>query len=272
MKRKHYKKQHNSAPPLTKFDKAIYAVAIVLSGVLPLALMLGLLFLRWYIAFSEDGTVALAETAHPLLLLPLFLLLFLSGAIFFIVKKQNKAAIFGDKKAKYAWGEEPFFSKNKHPKPERQQRMRRKVCTVWCVALVICLLLATPGVYSRTTLTEDLHLHHYNPFNSQEEEAPGRFEAVELKLFLASSGGRYSLSLYWTFSISIRTSESKQTFRCDAYATRGLDNMLDWMEKVVSRADRFTVKRAERAEDLFDDLNMTDEQIARFNALLARGE
>lgn len=270
MKRKHYKKRHNSAPRLTKLDKAIYNVAIVLSGVILLTLVLGLLFLRRSIAFSEAGTVALAETWEPLLSIPLLLFLFLSGVIFFLMKKQDKVAIFGDKKAKYAWGEEPFFSKNKHPKTERQKKKRRIALTAWFVGLAICLLLAAPGVFSRTTLTEDYHLHHYNMFNAQEEEAPERFEAVELKIFNASSGSRYSVRIYWTFSVSVRTAESNQTFRYDAYSTRGLDDMLDWVEGVVDRADRFTVKNAEKARKLFEERNMTQEQIARFSALLAR--
>ena len=265
MKRKHYKKRHNSAPRLTKLDKAIYNVAIVLSGVILLALVLALLFLRRSIAFSDPATVALAETWKLLLPIPLFLFLFLSSVIFLIVKKQDKVAIFGDKKAKYAWGEDPLFSKNRHPKTERQKKKRRIVLTAWLVGLAICLLLAAPGVFSRTTLTEDYHLHHYNMFNAQEEEAPER------KIFLASHG-RYSIRFYWTFSVSVRTAESNQTFRYDAYSTRGLDDMLDWVEGVVDRAERFTVKRAEHAEGLFRDLSMTDEQIARFNALLARSE
>lgn len=264
MKNRGKKRKYNSRPRLTKRDKAIYNILLGLSCAVPIALTFLLIFVRRRIGFSVVGTIAVADPFALLLVLPLFMFLFLSGLIFSISKKQEKVAIFGDKKVKYAWGEEPLFSKHRHPKTPMQKKKQRVAVIAWCSALVVLLLLAFPSIFSRTTLTKELHIQHYNAFNVLAEETPSRFEASEFKIFYVGKGA------HWTFSITIQTENGTQEFRRGDFSG-SLDEVFEKLFEIVDRSDRFTVKRANRAQSLIEDYKMTPEQSEKLYALLARG-
>lgn len=267
MKRKHYQKRHNSAPPLTKLDKAVYNFCIALSFAVPLALAFFLVFLRRRIAFSEPETAAVAIPTPLFLVIPLLVFLFLSGFLFFLFKKSGKVAIFGNKEAKYAWGEEPLFSKNRHPKTERQKSVFCKRLAAWSAGLALCLILAFPSVFTRTTLTEDFRLRHYNMFNVLTEEETEPFESAELNIFRVFKSGKVNCD----FSVYVKTSEGGCTFR-EGDHKGDMSDALGLVEGIADRAEHFAVKNAENAPQLYENREMTPEQIARFEALLARAE
>ena len=138
----------------------------------------------------------------------------------------------------------------------------------WCVGLVASLLLAVPSVFCRTTLSADGCLRRYDALNARAAEAE-RFSSAALEISLIQKEGERA---YRTFAVIVETPEGTTTFRSDGGFADDLDEVLAAVESVADRAERFTVKNAEEAEALCESLHMTDGQIARFEALLARAE
>lgn len=263
MKRKQNKKRRTSRPKLTKLDNAIYLSLIVLSTALMFVLIVLLLLLRDRLAHSVEGTIGVAEEYSLLLALPLLVFLFLSAFIFFFSKKIEKIPIFGSKKIKYAYGEEPIFARNRQAKTSRRKHRTRVGAMVWCVALTLLVLIAFPCVFTRTTMTDDLHLHHYNAFNVHEEYVLESKDAATFKIFYVSGRGAH----YWTFSVVLQTDEDRYEFRYNNFSGAP-DEVLELLLTLKDRVGSVTVENADKAEKLIDEYEMTPSQAAKLQALL----
>lgn len=255
---------HNSAP-LTKRDVILCLVGVVIAAGVAVGLIALLLTLRRKIAFSEAETVAVAKSGYALLAIPLYVVVFAAVLKLFINKTDKKIAAFVEKEAQ---AEASRSSEDELTLAERRKKRRRIALTMWCVGLVVGLLLAAPSVFCRTTLTADGRLRQYNALNACTAETE-RFSSVALEISLIDKEGERA---YRTFAVTIETPKGVLTFRSDGGFVDDLDAVLTGVENAADRAERFTVRNAADAEALCESLHMTDEQIARFNALLARAE
>ena len=263
MKRKQNKKRRNSRPKLTKLDNAIYLSLIVLSTALMFVMIVLLLLLRDRLAHSVEGTIGVAEEYSLLLALPLLVFLFLSAFLFLFGKRLEKIPIFGSKKIKYAYGEEPLFARNRQAKTGRQKHPTRVGATVWCISLGLLVLTAFPCVFTRTTMTEDLRLQHYNAFNVPREYVIDSRAAATVKLFYVYGRG----SRYWTFSIVVQTDEDRSEFRYNNFSGTP-DEVLETLLALKDRVGSLTVKNADKAEKVIEEYGMTPSQTEKFLALL----
>ena len=262
---KSHRKSKNSRPWLTKKDKTIYNVLIVLSMALPLLLAIFYLIAKDRIAYTVAGTVAYANDYRELLTIPFWMFIIFCPFILLETLKTSRVPIFGNQKIKYVWGEEPIFAKKTRPMPQKKKRRVVTVAAILCTVFVLLTALAFPWLYTRTTITEDMHLHEYNAFNIETKDRPlAQSEAVSLKIFYEhprNSAG------YWTLLFTVQPENMK--FRLDGCVD--LDHMLDLLEvlKAALPAENFTVIGAENAAKLIADQDLTTEQAARLYALIA---
>lgn len=255
---------HNSAP-LTKRDVILCLVGVVVAAAVTVGLIALLLTLRRKIAFSEAGTVAVARSGYALLAIPLYVVVFAAVLKLFINKTDKKIAAFVEKEAQ---AEASRSFEDELTLAERRKKRRRIALTVWCVGLVASLLLAVPSVFCRTTLSADGCLRRYDALNARAAEAE-RFSSAALEISLIQKEGERA---YRRLAVTVETPEGMTTFRSDGGFADDLDEVLAAVESVADRAERFTVRNAADAEALCESLHMTEGQIARFNALLARAE
>lgn len=262
---KSHRKSKNSRPWLTKKDKTIYNVLIVLSMALPLLLAILYLISKERIAYTVAGTIVAANDARGLLVIPFWVFVIFCPFILLETLKTSRVPIFGNQKIKYVWGEEPIFAKKARPMPAAKKRRIVKTAVILCTVFVLLFTLAFPWLFTRTTITEDFRLHEYNAFNVETKDRPlAQSEAVSLKIFYEhprNSAG------YWTLLFTVQPENMK--FRLDGCVD--LDHMLDVLEalKAALPAENFTVKGAENASKLIADQDLTPEQAARLYALIA---
>ena len=261
---KSHRKSKNSRPWLTKKDKTIYNVLIVLSMALPLLLAILYLISKERIAYTVAGTIVAANDARGLLVIPFWVFVIFCPFILLETLKTSRIPIFGNPKIKYVWGEEPIFAKKARPMPATKKRRIVKTSVILCTIFVLLSALAFPWLYTRTTITEDMHLHEYNAFNVEtEDRLLTQSEAVTVRVFYVHPRYRDD---HWTLSFTVQP-EGKE-FRLDSQIS--VDQMLDVLEalKAALPTEKFTVKGAENASKLIDDQHLTDAQAARLCELL----
>lgn len=255
---------HNSAP-LTKRDVILCLVGVVTAAAVTVGLIALHLILRRRIAFSEAETVAVAKSGYALLAIPLYVVVFAAVLKLFINKTDKKIAAFVEKEAR---AEASRSFEDERTLAERRKMKLRVSLAAWCVGLVVGLLLAAPSVFCRTTLTADGCLRQYNALNACTAQTE-RFPSAALEISLIQKEGERA---YRRLAVTVETPEGMTTFRSDGGFADDLDAVLTGVENAADRAERFTVRNAADAEALCESLHMTDEQIARFTALLARAE
>lgn len=261
MKLKRYRKSSNSRPELTPTDRTIYTVLMILSVAVPFVLLFLLLYMRPRIAYSVSGTVAVAEENSQLLCLPLLFFLFLCPLCVLHEMKNRRIPIFGERYTHYAWGEEPIFSKDKHPNPAQRIKTRRRVFA-FCIAFVLLLALAIPSIFTRTTITEDQRICRFNAFNIQTSSRPlAQSEAVTVRLFRVIRRG----SNYYELSFKVQP-ENREFRMTDAKDTDQFLNDL-FMLKMSLPKDKFKITGERRADKLIADRSLTPMQAAQLYAL-----
>lgn len=261
---KSHRKSKNSRPWLTKKDKTIYNVLIVLSMALPLLLAIFYLIAKDRIAYMVAGTIVAANDARGLLVIPFWVFAIFCPFLILESMKSSRVPIFGNQKIKYVWGEEPIFAKKARPMPAAKKRRIVKTAVILCTVFVLLFTLAFPWLFTRTTITEDFRLHEYNAFNVETKERPlDQSEAVTVRVFYVHPRYRDD---HWTLSFTVQP-EGKE-FRLDSQIS--VDQMLDVLEalKAALPAEKFTVTGAENAGKLISDQHLTPEQAARFYIIL----
>ena len=261
---KSHRKSKNSRPWLTKKDKTIYKVLLVLSIALPFLLLILYLIARERIAFTVAGTVAYANDYRELLTIPFWMFIIFCPFTVLETLKTSRVPIFGNPKVRYVWGEEPIFAKKTRPMPKKKKRRIVTIAVILCTVFVLLLALAFPWLYTRTTITEDFRLHEYNAFNVETKDRPlAQSEAVSLKILYEHP--RYSAG-YWTLSFTVQPENME--FRLDGCVDP--DHMLDVLEAVKATlpAENFTVKGAKNVGKLIADRDLTPDQAARLCTLL----
>lgn len=234
---------------------------MILSAAVPFVLLFLLLYMRPRIAYSVSGTVAVAEENSQLLCLPLLFFLFLCPLCVLHEMKNRRIPIFGERYTHYAWGEEPIFSKDKHPNPALRIKTRRRVFA-FCIAFVLLLALAIPSIFTRTTITEEHRICRFNAFNVQTSSRPlSQSDSVTVRLFRVIRRG----SAYYELSFKVQP-ENREFRMTDATdKDQFLNDLL--LLKILLPEDQFKITGERRADKLIADRSLTPEQAEKIYAL-----
>lgn len=263
-------------PALSRGDKAIYIMLMILSPVAGF----GLLYLatRWQIRIAAEGG-ALAAATNPLGGVLLFLFAFFHAGIF-LQLKQDKVHLFGRRDITYGppqWREAyPIF--RKHPKVERKPgelwslRWRwRAYLTAWAVVLLVFFLLLCP----RSAWNADGSVVVYNSFNQvREEYTIEEIDQVCFETAFFRTGGKYTRHYKSGVQACVTTSDG-EVFRFDYrdfnYISDESDDGLRAMVKLKAIFDpdivEYRIDPENDLEDVISDRNYNEEMIALLHQL-----
>ena len=253
--KKRKKDTAHRTPPLSKLDRAIYIIAMLLFGPLILGILIGWDELHERIAFRDPNVIAFK--AGIFAVFPF--LLFLVGVLIALACcYSSKRPIFGDKTIRYGdypWKTDlfPLFGPQRKAVRRRdsEQRFRTAVHRIAAVALILSLLTASLGVYRRTCLRDDRTIVTYNSLNQAGEPVsiPRGCDRITIKAekFTYRSGAPS-----WYYGVIIYSADGKKyeftsrDFNCGH--TDCIRQML--AIKALFSPGQITVER----EDLLDDV------------------
>ena len=253
--KKRKKDTAHRTPPLSKLDRAIYIIAMLLFGPLILGILIGWDELHERIAFRDPNVIAFK--AGIFAVFPF--LLFLVGVLIALACcYSSKRPIFGDKTIRYGdypWKTDlfPLFGPQRKAVRRRasEQRFRTAVRRIAAVALILSLLTASLGVYRRTCLRDDRTIVTYNSLNQAGEPVsiPRGCDRITIKAekFTYRSGAPS-----WYYGVIIYSADGKKyeftsrDFNCGH--TDCIRQML--AIKALFSPGQITVER----EDLLDDV------------------
>ena len=190
---KRKKKTAHRTPPLSKLDRAIYMIAMLLFVPLILGILIGWDELHERIAFRDPNVIAFKAGIFGVF--PF--LLFLVGVLIALACcYSSKRPIFGDNTLRYGdypWKTDlfPLFGPQRRTVRRRasEQRFRTVVRRIAAVALILSLLLAALGVYRRTCLRDDRTIVTYNSLDQAGEPVsiPRDCERIMFRAKIAGS-------------------------------------------------------------------------------------
>ena len=233
---KRKKRYHKSTLPVA--DKIVYWILFVLIFVVVIALLLGQLFLRRYIAFSAPDVVAVRDRASLLLALPSLLAIFLGVFIPCVSCYQKNQPIFGrqwlKRKAKFA-PNKPFCTEKSNPeflaKKAKQKRKERWRKSLLCILLGSLMVPALFSFWSRDALQNDGSLKRYNILNSLCREYDSKeIVSVELdcQLIIKGTYSRYNLSKKVEVFMTFTYNDGRR------YSFRTSDFQGDWLLQMTA--------------------------------------
>lgn len=241
------KKRLHQMPPLAFADKLIYWAVFVALCVAYCVLLLGPLYLRHKIAFSDVGVIAVEDNASTWWLIVPWMTFFLMTFILWLQPYQKRIPIFGRKNFKYgppAWPKVyPLFMKNKPPVwvSERKKKERKQIAIILLVVLLVSFIPFPWSLYGRDCLFYDGSIVQYNMFNGPIHEfATGDIEDIEIETFRYSTG-RYNTKQHWGVQMVFKTDSGKKcTFEHrDFRSDTNIETIywLEWMLTVKKRYD-----------------------------------
>lgn len=263
-------------PALSRTDKVIYHVLMILSPVLGF----GLLYLatRWQSAIAAEGGTVAAVT-NPLGGMLLFLFAFFHAGIF-LQLKQDKVHLFGRRDITYGppqWREAyPIF--RKHPKVERKPdelwslRWRwGAYLTAWAVVLAVFFLTLCP----RDAWNADGSVTVWGSFDQVKKEyTVEEIDQVCFETDFFRTGGRRSSRYEAGVQVYVTTADG-EVFRFDYsdfnYLSGEADDGLSAMVKLKDIFDpgiiEYRIDPENDLEDVISDRNYNEEMIELLHLL-----
>jgi len=260
-------------PPLSLVDKLIYWTIIVLLCVAYFIFLLGPLYLRRQIAFSDTAVIAVEDNASTWWLIVPWMTFFLMTFILWLQPYQKRIPIFGRKNFKYgppAWPKiYPLFMKNKPPVwvSERKKKERKQIAIILLVVLLVSFIPFPWSLYGRDCLFYDGSIVQYNMFNGPIHEfATGDIEDIEIETFRYSTG-RYNTKQHWGVLMVFKTDSGKKyTFEHrDFRSDTNFETIywLEWMLTVKKRYDLSIIHYdgLEKLDRVIADRNLSQEEV-----------
>ena len=277
-KPKSKRKSQHRRPSLSILDKTIYWVALFLSFIAVLLSIYALDDVRSWIAFRDPAVIAHAEHASALFALFLTLYAEISLLTSLMVALEEKKAIFGNPKVHYGqepWDKDyyPLLDRRRHsvPIPPSEQRLRRKILSLWCAGLLLCLSLAPFSFFGRNCLHTDNSIVSYNAVNRVSATYSQKdFSRLTIQTRYISS---YRTSSYWVYEMEIEMYDGQQfSFSNQDFDWRdgnrndiSLDKMLE--VKALFLPDAITYKGAENVDKVAEDRGLNESQIRQLHQL-----
>lgn len=246
-------------PPLSFVDKLIYWLFFLLLCVIYFCLLLGPLYLRQQIAFSDASVIAAAERISVWWLILPWMTFFLMSFIWWLQKYQGRIPLFGIRNFRYgppAWPKVyPLFMKNKPYVwvSQRKKQEKKQIAAALLILLLISFIPFPWSLYGRDCLYSDGSIVQYNMFNSQSRVFTlGDISEMEIETYHYSTG-KYARRTHWGVRLVLQTTEGKQ-FTFDQGDFRGIASaeIPFWLEEMLdmkNRCDPAKV-RYDGAEDL----------------------
>lgn len=273
------KRKQNQMPPLSFLDKLIYWLILILLCMAYLLLLLGTLYLRKKIAFSDQTVMATSDGASFLWFIVPWMTFVLMTFGPWVNAFQERKPIFGRKNFKYgppAWPKVyPLFMKNKPYVwvSEKKQKLRKQIAVILLVVVLICFIPFPLSLYGRACLCSNGSVVEYNMFNKQVHKfGTEEITDVEIETYW-NRGGRRSITRNWGIQMVVKTdSGQKYVFKCgdfrDDINAERLETMLS-----VKACYNSAVIHYSGVEDLayvITDLNLNQDEIAMLYELFGR--
>lgn len=276
------KKRLHQMPPLSFVDNLIYWAIFVLLCVAYFVLLLGPLYLRHKIAFSDTAVIAVEDNASTWWLIVPWMTFFLMTFILWLQPYEKRIPIFGRRNFKYgppAWPKVyPLFMKNKPPVwvSERKKKERKQIAVILLVVLLVSFIPFPWSLYGRDCLNYDGSIVQYNMFNRQTHEfTSGDIADIEIETFRYSTG-RYNTKRHWGVQMVFKTDSGKKytfehrDFRSDTHSETIY--WLEWMLNIIKRYDPSIIHNdgLEDLERVIADRDLSQEEVQKLHQLFGQ--
>lgn len=241
------KKRMHEMPPLSFLDKLIYWTAFVLLCVAYGALVLGPMYLRNQIAFSNPAVIAAIDHFSTMWLMVPWLTFFLMTFLLWHGPYQKRIPIFGKRNFKYgppAWPKiYPLFMKDKPHVwvSERAKKDRKRLAVILLIILLISFIPLPWSLYGRDCLRNDGSIVQYNMFNRETDVfTSGDIADLEIEAYRYTTG-KYASKAHYGVRLIFRTDSGEKFIFAhrDFRSDREFDTVywLEWMLRIIERYD-----------------------------------
>ena len=267
------KKQMHRMPPLSFVDKTIYWLIFLLLCIADFLLIMGPLYFRHTVPFSDRSVAAVEDNISICWLCVPWMTFFLMTFILWLQPYQNRKPIFGKRNFKYgppAWPKEyPLFMKNKPYVfvSERKKKERKQISALLLVILLISFIPLPWSLYGRDCLRYDGSIVQYNMFNKEVHNySSGEIENIIIKACRYRTG-KSSKKSHWGVRMVFTTNSGKKyvfaqsEFRDDFKSDHQL--WLETMLKVKQRYDPYVIsyEGIENLDRVIEDCNLSAKDI-----------
>ena len=262
-------------PPLSFADKLIYWSIFLLLGAAYLILLLGPLYLRRRIAFSDAAVIASDDHASIFWLGVPWMTFFLMTFILWLQPYQDRRPIFGLKNFKYgppAWPKAyPLFMKNKPYVwvSDRKKKERKQIAVILLMILLVSFIPFPWSLFGRDCLIYDGSIVEFNMFNSQTREfRSGDIADIEIETYRYSSG-KYAKTTRWGVRMVFKTDGGgKYIFEDRDFRNPPDSQIRYWLEAMLAVKQRYDpgIVHYDGLEDLervIADRNLNQEEIQK---------
>lgn len=240
------KKRMHQMPPLSFGDKLIYWSGFLLLFVSYFILMLGPVYWRYQIAFSDSEVVAALDHASILWLIVPWMTFFLMSFILWLQPYQNRIPIFGRRNFKYgppAWPKiYPLFMKNKPYVwvSDRKKNGKKQTAVILLVVLLISFIPFPWSLYGRDCLLHNGSIVQYNMFNRQTHEfESGEISEVKVETYRYFTG-KYTKTRHYGVRMIFETDSGKRyTFEDREFRRDHSSESLYWLDRMLTVKKRF---------------------------------
>lgn len=266
------KKRLHQMPPLSFVDKLIYWTIIVLLCVAYFVLLLGPLYLRYQIAFSDAAVIAAGDHASIFWSMVPWMTFFLMTFILWLQPYQKRIPIFGRRNFKYgppAWPKiYPLFMKNKPPVwvSERKKKERKQIAVILLVVLLVSFVPFPWCLYGRDCLRSDGSIVQYNMFNSQTHEfSAGDIADIEIETYRHSTGTRFKTRHWGIRMVFLTDSGREYAFEHKEFRKDQQADFVYWLEAMLRLKKRYDPSiihygGAENLDLFIADMNLSQEE------------
>jgi len=248
MKKKKKRKKKVRRPPLSWWNKALYALAVAVLVAGLFALLIGFFSLQNAIAFRDPSVIAYKPRASLLWCCPFWLYLMLTFAVILYTRYLDRIPLFA---------------------PRQEKGAGRVGLALWCAGFLLTLCLVPFSLCGRKCMTDAGSFATYNAFNREVGAGYRKDDVTEIGLYTYYDlGGRYSPSR-WSYRMEFDMNDGKG-FSFYPYEFRGkgeekLENLIRIRDSFSSA--KITVEGEDRLDDVIEDMNMDDREAALLREL-----
>ena len=254
-KQRKKRKIKNSAPPLSKLDKAIYSIATTVSLVLILGFFLYGLALPQNLAISDENVVLYAERWTLLLILPPFLISLITIGGFFEEAMSKRIPI-----------SKLFKKKSKRKLNDNEKKFYIKLRVVLVILCILSFALGIGGIFGRTCLLNNGYIQVYSITNSVKNEyALGDYTKITIE-YGKESVGKHDWRPACYFNIEADNGKEFDFCMNDSKFSasdidKNLQNMLNLKDCYESQGIDVAVEGKDKLEELIEYYEMNDSEI-----------
>ncbi len=263
------KKSRLQKPPLSKLDKAIYVLIMLISLLIMVGgMVIFMVTIPKAIGFSEKNIVAVNPTES----LWVMILIFSFSGMTMIVAAfgiDNKRPIFGNKKFKPSILHPtiktyPIFSKEFHNNLTDKEKLTIRITLVVLLMLFVANVVLIPfTLYKRNVLSRDNEIFSYNVYNERIQEYKVE-DAEKLIIKIVGQGGGWRKpSPDYEISLEFVYSDDSYVFTLDSFGPMLRKEKLNYMLylKGLFKDATYEIENVELMEKLVSDQRFSESEI-----------